>query len=132
MSENRQAWHELITWSQEHNLLAKKLYLVLSEPTGGLGPVLENLEDHVAFQTRLENEGVMFAAGPLSNDEETEWFGDGAFVYRAESRAEAVAVAECDPMHARGARSFVVRPWLLNEGTFGVRLFFSGGRPQIM
>jgi uncharacterized protein len=132
VSEARHPWQELIAWSQEHNLLAKRLYLVLSEPTQGLGPVLDNLDDHVAYQTRLENEGVMFAAGPLSNDDETEWLGDGVFVYRAESHTEAIAVAEADPMHSRGARSFVIRPWLLNEGTFGVRLFYSGGRPQIL
>jgi uncharacterized protein YciI len=126
------SWQELVSWSEEHNLLAKRLYLVLSEPTQGLGPVWDNLDEHVAYQTRLENEGVMFAAGPLSNDDETEWLGDGVFVYRAESRAEAIAVAEADPMHFRGARRFSVRPWLLNEGTFSVRLFYSGGRPQIL
>lgn len=132
MPEAGQSWQELVSWSQEHNLLAKRLYLVLSEPTQGLGPVLDNLDDHVAYQTRLENEGVMFAAGPLSDDDETEWLGDGIFVYRAESRAEAIAVAEADPMHSRGARRFVVRPWLLNEGTLNIRLFYSGGRPQIL
>jgi hypothetical protein len=34
-------------------------------------------------------------------------------------------------MHARGARRFTVRPWLLNEGTFSLRLFYSGGKPRI-
>jgi hypothetical protein len=29
-------------------------------------------------------------------------------------------------MHAAGARSFTVRPWLLNEGRLTVRLDFSG------
>jgi uncharacterized protein len=81
--------------------------------------------------TRLENEGVMFAAGPLSDDAEQEWPGDGLFIYRAGSRAAAVKLAEADPMHACGARRFTVRPWLLNEGTFSVRLFYSGGKPRI-
>jgi hypothetical protein len=63
------------------------------------------------------------------------WSGD-LFIYRAESRAAAVRLAEADPMHARGVRRFTVRrftvrPWLLNEGTFSVRLFYSGGKPQI-
>jgi hypothetical protein len=44
----------------------------------------------------------MFAAGPLSDDAELQWHGDGLFVYRAESRA-AAKLAEADPMHARGA-----------------------------
>jgi hypothetical protein len=33
---------------------------------------------------------------------------------------------------ASGARTFVVRLWLLNEGTFTVRLFYSGGRPLLI
>ena len=47
------------------------------------------------------------------------------------SAARVSRLAEADPMHARGARHFTVRPWLLNEGTFSVRLFYSGGKPQI-
>jgi hypothetical protein len=121
----------VLAWSDGHDLLAKRLYAVLSEPVNGLQPVLDNLEAHVAYQTRLENEGVMFAAGPLSDDAELQWHGDGLFIYRAESRAAAVKLAEADPMHACGARRFNVRPWLLNEGTFSVRLFYSGGKPRI-
>jgi uncharacterized protein len=128
----RMSWPELLTWSEEHNLLAKRLYIVLSEPTNGLGPVLENLEPHVAYQTKLEIDGVMFGAGPLSDDAEQEWLGSGIFIYRAASRDEAVKLAEDDPMHASGARRFTVRPWMLNEGTFSVRLFYSGGKPQIV
>jgi uncharacterized protein YciI len=131
MSETTMPWADLLAWSDEHDLLAKRLYAVLSEPVSGLQPVLDNLEAHVAYQTRLENEGVMFAAGPLSDDAELQWHGDGLFIYRAESRAAAVKLAEADPMHARGARRFTVRPWLLNEGTFSVRLFYSGGKPRI-
>jgi uncharacterized protein len=131
MSNPTMPWADLLAWSEGHDLLAKRLYAVLSEPVSGLQPVLDNLDAHVAYQTRLENEGVMFAAGPLSDDAELQWHGDGLFIYRAESRAAAVKLAEADPMHACGARRFTVRPWLLNEGTFSVRLFYSGGKPQI-
>jgi uncharacterized protein YciI len=131
MSTPAMPWEGLFAWSQEHDLLAKRLYVVLSEPVSGLQPVLDNLDAHVAYQTRLENEGAMFAAGPLSDDAERQWHGDGLFVYRAESRAAAVEMAEADPMHASGARRFTVRPWLLNEGTFSVRLFYSGAKPRI-
>ena len=131
MSSPTMPWADLLAWSQGHDLLAKRLYAVLSEPVRGLQPVLDNLDPHVAYQTRLEHEGVMFAAGPLSDDAEQEWHGDGLFIYRAESRAAAVKLAEADPMHACGARRFTVRPWLLNEGTFSVRLFYSGGKPRI-
>ncbi|MEU6603156.1 YciI family protein [Streptomyces flaveolus] len=132
MDAQRMPWDELISWSQDHNLLAKRLYVVISEPTNGIGPVLENLEPHVAYQTKLENDGVMFAAGPVADDAEQEWPGGGFFIYRAQTRADAVKLADGDPMHIAGARRFVVHPWLLNEGTFSVRLFYSGGRPEII
>lgn len=37
-----------VEWCKEHNLLAKRLYIVTSEPTNGLGPILEKLGPHVA------------------------------------------------------------------------------------
>ena len=35
-------------------------------------------------------------------------------------------------MHQSGARTFRVRPWLLNEGTFGLQVFYSGGKPKVL
>jgi uncharacterized protein len=132
MSESVMSWAGLVTWSEEHDLLAKRLYVVMSEPAHGPEPIRENLEEHVAYQTRLEEEGIMFGAGPLSDDAEREWPGGGLFIYRAKSQAEAVKLAEADPMHSSGARSFTVRPWLLNEGTLSVQLLYSGGKPRIV
>ena len=131
MTETRMTWTEAVQWAEDHDLLAMRLYLVQSVPTNGLAPILANLDPHVAYQRQLESEGVMFAAGPLSDDEEQEWLGEGIFVYRAASRDEAVRLAGNDPMHISGARRFTVRPWLLNEGTFSVQLFYSTGRPRI-
>jgi uncharacterized protein YciI len=131
MSNSGIPWPELIQYSQDHKLLAKQLYVVFSEPTNGIGPVMEHIDPHVAHQTRLELDGTMFAAGPLATDDERSWAGEGMFVYRASSIGEARGFAEADPMHQSGARTFRVRPWLLNEGTFSVRLFYSGGGPKI-
>ena len=47
-------------------------------------------------------------------------------VYRAESFEAARALAEGDPMHARGARSFTLRKWLVNEGSFSVSVQLAG------
>ena len=132
MPEARTSWPELIEYSQNHDLLAKRLFVVFSAATNGIGPVMENLDPHVEWQTKLERDGIMFAAGPLSTDDEQYWEGDGLFVYRAESRAAAVELAERDPMHSSGARSFTVRPWLLNEGTYTVRLFYSGSTVEVL
>lgn len=103
-------------------MLQKQLYAIFTVPVEGMGPVLANLEDHLNFQISLEAEGTMFAAGPMWTDDEQSWEGDGLVIVRANSREEAIAIAERDPMHQRGARSFTVRPWMINEGTITVRL----------
>lgn len=106
-------------------MLQKQLYAIFTSPTGDLGPVLENMERHLEFQVGLEREGVMFAAGPLWNDAETEWHGEGMVIVRATSRDEAISIAKRDPMHQSGARSFTVRPWMINEGSMTYRLDMS-------
>ena len=114
----KMTWNELIELCrrQDLNLMTKELYIVFSDPTNGLGPVLENLDDHLAYQIRLQNDGVMFAAGPLAGEGGSEYLGNGIFVYHAESMDHAVQIAASDPMHMAGARRFRVLPWLLNEG----------------
>lgn len=106
-------------------MLQKQCYAIFTVPTGDIGPILAGLEEHLAFQMQLEREGIMVAAGPMWSDDERHWNGDGMVVVRAASRAEAIAIAERDPMHRSGARSFTVRPWMINEGTITVRLDMS-------
>ena len=103
-------------------MLQKQLYAIFTTPTDGLGPVFANIENHLAFQVQLEQDGIMYAAGPLWTDDEQSWEGEGMVVVRAESCAAAIAIAERDPMHTSGARSFKVRPWLINEGSITVQL----------
>ena len=103
-------------------MLQKQLYAIFTTPTGGIEPVLANMEEHLAFQVALEKEGTLYAAGPMWSDDEQSWEGDGLVVVRATSREEAAAIAERDPMHVRGARKFTVRPWMINEGTVTIRL----------
>jgi hypothetical protein len=125
------SWQEMVDFSEAHGLLAKRLYVVSSTPTNGLGPIQEVLDEHVAFQTELEANGTMFAAGPLASEDLREWLGEGLFVYRAASMEEATRIAEGDPMHRSGARTFTIREWMLNEGTYTVQVFYSAGRPKI-
>ncbi|PON15228.1 hypothetical protein C2W62_24970 [Candidatus Entotheonella serta] len=112
-------------------MLQKQLYVVFTTPTNGLGPVMENIEAHLKFQVQLEKDGIMFGAGPFWADNETDWNGEGMVVIRADSLAHAREIAAKDPMHASGARSFQVRPWLLNEGTLTVRIDYSSGQRTI-
>ena len=67
----------------------------------------------------------MFGAGPFSDDAEQKWGGEGMVIIRAESLAAAKIIADNDPMHKSGARSYRIRPWLLNEGKITVEMTFS-------
>ena len=70
----------------------------------------------------------MFAAGPHWTDDVQHWGGEGMVVVRAASLSEAETIAKEDPMHKCGARSYRVRPWLVNEGRLTVELDFASGR----
>ncbi len=103
-------------------MLQRQLFAIFTTPTDGLGPVFANIEEHLQFQVQLERDGILFAAGPMWTDDEENWEGEGLVVVKAASRAEAIAIAERDPMHKAGARSFRVRPWLINEGSVTITL----------
>lgn len=113
-------------------MLQKQLYVVFTEPTDGLGPVMENIGPHLEFQVELEEKGIMFGAGPFWADNEEDWLGEGMVIIRAASLAEATKIAESDPMHKCGARKFRVRPWLLNEGSFTLKVRYSDGSRELV
>ncbi len=112
-------------------MLQKQLYAVFTTPTNGMGPVMENIEEHLQFQVKLEQDGIMLGAGPFWADDEHTWNGEGMVIIRADSLAHAREIAESDPMHSSGARSFTVRPWLLNEGRITVTVDFSTGKHAV-
>lgn len=123
---------EIIKISKEKGFLAKQLYVVFTTPSNGMGPVMEKIQEHLAFQKSLEEQGIMFAAGPHWTDDETSWEGDGMVVIRANSLAEARAIAAKDPMHASGARKFTVRPWFVNEGTITIKLHYANAKFELL
>ncbi|WP_299470766.1 YciI family protein [uncultured Roseibium sp.] len=112
-------------------MLQKQLFVVFTSPTNGMGPVMENIEEHLKFQVDLEQRGIMLGAGPFWADDEQTWNGEGMVIIRADSLAHAREIAETDPMHSSGARSFKVRPWLLNEGRVTVEVNFSTGKHAV-
>ena len=103
-------------------MLQLQLYAIFTRPVSSMKPVMEKLEEHLEYQISMEKNGILFAAGPFWTDDEQQWRGEGMVVVRAESLDAARAIAEKDPMHASGARTFEVRPWLINEGTLTLRL----------
>ena len=112
--------------------LAKQLYVVFTRPVNGIEPVMANLAVHLQFQEQLERDGIMFAAGPHWTDDEDDWEGEGMVVIRAPCLADARAIAARDPMHVSGARTFRVRPWLVNEGTLTIELGLATGRFKLI
>jgi uncharacterized protein YciI len=103
--------------------LGKEMYLVVTRPVRS--PEIEKrLADHLAHQVALEKRGVLFAAGPLyprgSNVPEA-----GMFVLRANSFEEAEAIAQEDPLHKAGLRTFTLQKWRVNEGSMTFTVHFS-------
>ena len=103
--------------------LHKELYVVVTQPVSS-PEIRPKLLDHLENQVKLEKEGVMFAAGPLF-DEGSEGPVAGMFVIRANSFEEARKIADSDPLHQAGLRSYTIRKWQVNEGQFQVRINFS-------
>ena len=63
---------------------------------------------------KLESEGRLFGAGLLKNDKDNEAscdLGYGMFILRAETRAEAEAIAFQEPNTKAGLRTMKVVPW---------------------
>ncbi|MCK5443974.1 MAG: hypothetical protein KAI73_00030 [Rhodospirillaceae bacterium] len=131
MSDQQFPWGQHVENIRARGVLGMQLYVVETTPTDGLGPVLDNLQEHLAYQKMLEETGVMFAAGPFADDDETEWSGAGMVVVRADSVKQAREIAAADPMHSSGARTFRVRPWLLNEGQINISVSYSNGKREI-
>lgn len=122
------AWDSYKAEARARGALALELYVVHSVPAGDPEAVKSTLPDHLAYQARLEGEGKLALAGPMSNDSGTQVEGMGMIIYRAASLDEARALAEADPMHARGARSFTLRKWLVNEGALTLSVGLSTGK----
>ncbi|MEM7403934.1 MAG: YciI family protein [Pseudomonadota bacterium] len=110
------SWNEYKTMAQARGALAMELYVVQSRPGGAPEAVKGNLPDHLDYQARMEAAGHLVMAGPVSDQTGELMEGAGMIVYRAESLEAARALAEADPMHLSGARTFEIRRWLVNEG----------------
>ncbi len=127
MAEDKHPWPEKVTDVRSKGVLGLQLYAVFTEPTGDMSSILPHMGPHLAYQKKLETEGILFAAGPFADDREHYWEGAGMVIIRASSLAAAQEIAEADPMHRSGARTFRIRPWLLNEGSFSVTITYSDG-----
>lgn len=119
------AWSDYKSHAIGRGALALELYVAHSTPSGSFDDVKATLADHLAYQAELERAGKLAFAGPMSDEAGAQMQGVGLIVYRAESLEEARALAEADPMHKGGARSFAMRRWLINEGSLTLQVGFS-------
>jgi uncharacterized protein YciI len=99
--------------------------MVRSTPAGDVPLLQKTLPAHLEYQGKMEKEGKLVLAGPLSDPTGEEMFGEGLIIYRASSLEEARSMAEADPMHAAGARTFDIRRWMINEGNLTLNVNLS-------
>ncbi len=107
-------------------MLHKRLYVIFSDPTGKGGDRHKVFPKHIAYQLKIEKQGILFAAGPFV-DGKGKSTGSGMIIVRAKSLAAARRIADADPFHETGFRSYTIRPWEANEGGFNLRVSFSDG-----
>lgn len=122
------AWADYKAQAKSRGALALELYVAHSTPAKGPDDVKAALPDHLAYQAELERAGNLAFAGPMSDETGEHMQGVGLIIYRAENLAAARALAEGDPMHKTGARSFVLRRWMINEGSLSLQVGLSTGR----
>lgn len=114
----------------DSSMLGMNLFVIVTMPVAERERIKEALPEHLAHQVRIEKEGILFAAGPLF-DENGETPAAGMIVVRARDFAEARAIADRDPMHARGLRSYTVQRWVVNEGRYTVTVDYSDQTARI-
>ena len=125
------SWSEYKAKARERGALALELYVVNSVPAKPPEQVAAVLPDHLAYQARMEASGKLAFAGPVSDFSGEQMEGEGLIIYRAASLEEARAFADDDPMHAKGARSYTIRRWLVNEGSLTLEVGLSGRRVSL-
>ncbi|MCG6883805.1 MAG: YciI family protein [Silicimonas sp.] len=131
MEESMVAWNDYKAIARERGALAFEVFVAQSTPVAAPDQVKAVLPDHLAYIQSLERDGKLMMAGPLSDETGDEMQGAGMLVLKAASLDEARALAENDPMHKSGARSFTLRRWLVNEGSISVSIGLSTGTVQL-
>ena len=117
--------------ARQRGALALELFVITSTPAVPPEEMQKHLPAHLVYQQARETDRSLVLAGPLSDVGGENIEGAGLIIYRAESLAAARALAEADPMHANGARSYDLRRWLVNEGSLSLDVGLSTGRVSL-
>jgi uncharacterized protein YciI len=119
------AWADYKADAKSRGALALELYAAVSTPAKEPQDVKASLPDHLSYQATLERAGSLALAGPMSDETGEQMQGVGLIIYRAESLDAARAMADADPMHKTGARTYVLRRWMINEGSLNLSVGLS-------
>lgn len=84
-------------------------YVILLSPTNQDRRDMEIIRGHVKHLRELDRKGQLVMCGPFSD------CPGGMVIIRANSREEAVLIAEQDPYVRSGIRSYEVRTWSLSH-----------------
>ena len=125
------AWADYKKEAKSRGALALELYAAMSTPAKEPQDVKASLPDHLAYQAALERSGALAFAGPMSDETGVHMQGMGLIIYRAESLDAARALADDDPMHESGARTYVLRRWMINEGSLTVSVGLSTNKATL-
>ena len=109
---------------------AKRMYLVMTRPARPDIDLRPYLVEHLNHQLDLEKRGVLFAAGPITT-EAGGFPGTGLFILRAESFEEARAIADSDPMHKAGHRTYDLYEWSMHEGRISLTINLSDSTVEL-
>ena len=118
-------WNEYKQGAKQRGALALELFVVESTAAQSPEQVKATLPEHLAYQQTLERAGRLAFAGPTSDLSGELMEGCGLIIYRADSMEEARQLADEDPMHKTGARSYTLRKWLINEGSLSLTVGLS-------
>jgi uncharacterized protein YciI len=117
-------------------LLQQLMYVAIATPVREVDDeysrlFAEHLPAHWEWLTEVEERGHLFASGPFVASDGNSYPGDGLLIFRADSLAEATAIAEADPIHQAGLRTLEIRPWEMNEGGFTLSVRYSDSRFEL-
>jgi uncharacterized protein len=107
-----------------------QLWAILTRGAAPLEEIRRHRDAHLAHQVQLEKAGIMFAAGPLAEPDGTR-VQFGLIVIRAPSAEEARRIADSDPFHRAGVRTYTLHRWLINEGRMNVSVDLSDGAVRL-
>jgi len=105
-------------------MLRKQLWVIITKRVASPEEVRKHLKAHLEHQISLEKQGIMYGAGPATVPGGSEP-AFGLIIIRASSSEEARQIADRDPMHSAGVRTYTLYQWSMNEGRLTITLDFS-------